>query len=70
MTHLCCPSCRLRFTTAAAAYLRGCPECGDSLRACTLSETVGFRKFALEDAPQALPAALAVTMPVPHPRLS
>ena len=68
MTHLCCPSCRLRFTPAAAAYLRACPECGEPLHQRTLSETLGFRKSELHDAPAAMPAALAVTLPVPDPR--
>ena len=31
MTHVCCPSCRLRFSPAAAAYLVSCPECGGYL---------------------------------------
>jgi hypothetical protein len=68
MTHACCPSCRIRFTPAAAAYLAACPECGGRPQACDgLQGIVGFRLFRLEDAPDLLPEAVAVSLPIPDP---
>jgi predicted RNA-binding Zn-ribbon protein involved in translation (DUF1610 family) len=68
MKHACCPSCRIRFTPAAAAHLVACPQCGEPLqRADGLKEIVGFRLFTLEDVPHTLPEAVAVSMPVPDP---
>jgi hypothetical protein len=67
MTHLCCPSCRWRFTPAAAAYLPVCPQCGEPPQAADLQATVGFRLFRLEDMPQSLPEAIAASLLVPDP---
>jgi hypothetical protein len=68
MTHVCCPSCRLRFTPAAAAYLAACPECGEPPQPIAgLERSVGFRLFRLEDLPHSLPEAVAVSIPVPDP---
>ena len=68
MIYTCCPNCRLRFTAAAAGYLVGCPECGRPPQAMPGAESiVGFRLFVLEDVPQELPEAVAVSLPVPHP---
>jgi hypothetical protein len=67
MTHLCCPSCRLRFTPAAAAYLTVCPQCGEPPFAAAAEGTVGFRLFRVEDVPQSLPEAIAVSIPIPRP---
>ncbi len=66
MTRLCCPHCWLRFTPAAAAYLGECPECGRSLQASNAEDILGFRIFRFEDAPQSLPQAVAVSIPVPE----
>jgi hypothetical protein len=67
MTQVCCPSCRLRFSRAAAAYLVACPACGEppqtSLRA---EQTIGFRLVPVDDLPDAL--AVAAAMPLPDPR--
>jgi PHP family Zn ribbon phosphoesterase len=67
MTHFCCSHCRLRFTPAAAAYLVACPECGEPPQRSSLKDAVGFRVFRLEDAPPSLPAAAAISLPVPDP---
>jgi hypothetical protein len=66
MTHLCCPSCRLRFDRAAAAQLTTCPEC--SRRLIMLedrSSLMGFRLFDPLDNPHVLPEAIAVAIPIP-----
>jgi hypothetical protein len=43
MTHVCCPTCRLRFTPAAAAHITACPECGNSPQPiASLERTFGF----------------------------
>jgi hypothetical protein len=66
--HACCPDCRLRFAPAEAAYLIVCPECGEPLQALSeLAGAVGFRLFTVEDTPNSLPDALAVSMPLPDP---
>jgi hypothetical protein len=58
MTRVCCPSCQLRFTPAAAAFLTTCPECGDPLEAAsTAQDAIGFRLFVPEDQPALPPAA-------------
>jgi hypothetical protein len=67
MTHLCCPRCRLRFTPAAGAYLASCPGCGEPPQPSSLEDTFGFRIFRLEDIPQPLPEAVAVSIPAPEP---
>jgi hypothetical protein len=67
-THAGCPSCRLRFTAAAAAYLVACPECGRPLQPIAGADgVVGFRLFSPEDVPHALPEAVAVSIPMPDP---
>ncbi len=71
MTHACCASCRIRFTPAAAAYLTACPVCGEPLqRLVGLAGAVGYRPFKPEDAPSALPEAIAVSMSIPDPGTS
>jgi hypothetical protein len=68
MNHVGCPSCRLRFTAAAAACLLACPECGRPPRSIASAEGVlGFRLFVVEDAPRELPEAVAVSISVPDP---
>ena len=66
MTHVCCPSCRLRFTPAAAAYLEACPTCGEPPKRVNRAEwTIGFRLVTQGDPVDALPAAASVALPVP-----
>ena len=68
MTHACCPSCRIRFTPAAAANLAVCPGCGEPPQTLAgLEGAVGFRLFRLADVPHSLPEAVAVSMPIPDP---
>lgn len=68
MTHICCPQCRLRFTTAAAAYITACPECGESPQPiASLERTFGFRLVGPEDLPREPPYATAVSIPLPDP---
>ena len=43
MTHVCCPSCRLRFTRAAAARLIACPECAGAVEPLSTRQALGFR---------------------------
>jgi len=66
MTHVCCSTCRLRFTPADSAYLLACPGCGRPLQPVTSRrEMLGFRLASPEDLTHALPHALAVSMPDP-----
>ena len=68
MTRVCCPSCRLRFTPAAAAYVVRCPECGGPPERIASSERlVGFRLFEPQDIPHPVPEAIAVAIPVHEP---
>lgn len=78
MTQACCPSCRLRFTPAASAYIVACPECGEPPQSTVdLEGIVGFRLVGPEDLPYELvgpedlpyelPHALAVSIPPPEP---
>lgn len=67
MTHLCCPNCRLRFTPAAAAYIAGCPECGEPPRQLSSEGALGFRLVGPEDLPIDLPEAIAASIPAPEP---
>jgi hypothetical protein len=67
MKRACCPNCRLRFRPATAAELAACPRCGDPLQRLALEEGLGFRLFGVEDTPQPLPEAIAVSMPIPDP---
>lgn len=65
MSQVCCPSCELRFTSAASAF---CPECGRPTHSTVCAEDVlGFRLFTPEDMPHELPEAVAVSIPVPDP---
>ena len=65
MTRVCCPSCRLRLTPAAAAILAICPECRRGLRAVASSEAlVGYRLFHPSDARLAMPAAAEMALPI------
>lgn len=68
MTHVGCPSCRLRFTAATASYLVACPECDRPPQLIAGAEgVVGFRLFVVEDVPGEMPEAVAVSMPIPDP---
>jgi hypothetical protein len=68
MTHAGCPSCRLRFSAAEAAYLLVCPECARPLESIGRAEgIVGFRLFTLDDGPRELPQAEAVSIRIPDP---
>ena len=66
MTQACCPSCGLRFTGAAAARLRACPECGGPPQSVPSAEHVlGFRLWV--DAGVDAPIAVAVAVSLPDP---
>ena len=69
MTQVCCPSCRLRFTRAAAAYLVACPECGRPPHPAPNAErVVGFRLASDDcdyDDSDVVPVAVAVALPPP-----
>jgi predicted nucleic acid-binding Zn-ribbon protein len=66
MTRSCCPSCRLRFTRAAAAVLGGCPSCGEGLHEVDdVAELVGYRLATNEAESEVMAAALAVSQPRP-----
>ncbi|WP_156027700.1 hypothetical protein [Candidatus Solirubrobacter pratensis] len=68
MTHVCCPSCRLRFTRAAAAYLVACPTCGEPPRPVdTADRVLGYRLLSDDDRSDTLPHAVAVAMPIDRP---
>jgi hypothetical protein len=68
MTHVGCPSCQLRFTAAAAAYLVACPECGRPPQPIgAAAAVVGFKLFVPEDLPGEMPEAVAASIPVPDP---
>jgi hypothetical protein len=67
MTHTTCPSCRLRFTHAAAGTLPCCPCCGGSLAEISGRRSLGYRLAdpvgPLADLPIARAAALFVAPP-------
>ncbi len=71
MTHVGCPSCCLRFTSAAAAHLIACPKCGRPPQLIARAEgVVGFSLFVPENGawnerPEAL--AIAIGLPIPDP---
>jgi hypothetical protein len=70
MTHVSCPSCRLRFTPVAAASLSTCPSCDGPLQAIVSAEQVlGFRLVTAEEGAAAAPIAVAVALPIPGPTL-
>jgi hypothetical protein len=71
MSQAACPSCRLRFAAAEAAYLVSCPECGRPPQPIAgAGWVVGFRLFIAEDGPRELPEAWAVPIPDPGARRS
>jgi hypothetical protein len=62
--HRCCRPCRVRFTSAASAYLTACPECGRQLVGVDgTGSLLGFRLFDPRDIADTLPEALAVSLP-------
>lgn len=66
MTRSCCPSCRLRFTRAAAAALVACPSCGDPLEEVgDVVELVGYRLATDPLESQVMAAAMAVSLRSP-----
>jgi len=68
MTHVCCPSCRLRFAPGAAACLVACPECAGALAPiASLELSVGFRLVRFDELFDPLPEAVAVSVPHPDP---
>jgi hypothetical protein len=68
MTCVSCPSCRLRFTFPATAYLAACPKCGRPVQSIRAEEAVGFSLFIPEsDASHERPEALAVSILIPDP---
>jgi hypothetical protein len=70
VTRTCCPSCRLRFSTATAAHLETCPFCAGPLDQRLPDAVLGFKLMAMDglaaDEP-AVAVALAVALPVPTP---
>ena len=70
MTHVCCPSCRLRFTAAAAAHLDACPACGEPPQQVRAADAVGLRLVGLAEIGDSLSAAGAIALPLPDPDLS
>ena len=72
MTRLSCPTCRLRFPTAASQP-EFCPECSGELQPVPSAEAVlGYRLFDVLDAPPAPPIAADTALPIilPPPDLS
>jgi hypothetical protein len=69
MTRACCPSCRLRFSRAVAAYLVACPQCDAPLeRVSSAERVVGFRLAGdVEDSLHGLPEAIAAALPIIPP---
>ncbi len=75
MTHVLCPSCRVRFSPATTIHLEACPLCGEPIqRVVGAQHAVGYPLFKQSDllAVQAelrddLRVAVAVAMP--HPPL-
>lgn len=67
-THLCCAHCRLRFTSAVAAYIMACPECGDPPQPiASLELTFGFRLIGPDDLPHEVAYATARSIALPEP---
>jgi hypothetical protein len=65
MTRVSCPSCRLRFTPAAAALLTACPQCGRDLHpVASVEATLGYRLFDAIDSPPPLPLAAEIVLPI------
>ena len=72
MTHVSCPSCRVRFNRALAAHLEECPLCGSPLDSSSSAEPLlGLRLFDADQVePQAsphvaMPHAKTMALPVP-----
>ena len=65
MSCVACPSCRLRFSSAAAADLVACPECWRPTQSVPAESVVGFRLFTVKDMLDGLPEARSVSLPVP-----
>jgi hypothetical protein len=65
MTRACCPSCRLRFTSAASASFITCPECGQELQKIPSAHAaLGYRLFEFTDALPEMPMAGQAALPV------
>jgi hypothetical protein len=65
LTHVCCPTCRLRFTPVVGAHIAACPECGELPQVTSsASELVGFRLFS--GLPEALDVADSAALPAPQ----
>jgi predicted nucleic acid-binding Zn-ribbon protein len=65
MTRMSCPNCQLRFTSAAAAILTTCPDCGRELQAAVSAEAMlGYRLFEPFEPEHALPMAVEVALPL------
>ena len=65
MTRSCCPSCRLRFTHAAAAVLVACPSCDEELHEVSdVAELVGYRLLTDPPEVQIMAAAMALRHPL------
>jgi hypothetical protein len=66
MTRSCCPSCRLRFTNAAAAVLVACPSCDEVLYDVDdPAQLVGYRLANDLPESQVMDAALAAALRSP-----
>jgi hypothetical protein len=70
MTHVCCPSCRLRFTAAAAAHLDACPACGEPPQQARAADAVGLRLVGLAEIGDSVCAAAVIALPLHNPDLS
>jgi predicted RNA-binding Zn-ribbon protein involved in translation (DUF1610 family) len=66
MTRMCCPSCRLRFTPAAAASLKTCPTCGEPLREqASAVQGLGYQLHTAKPYGEAFLNAVAVALADP-----
>ena len=66
MTRACCPSCRMRFTSASAAYLDACPTCGQALQSVSSAQAaLGYRLFEFSESLPEMPIAVEAALPVP-----
>ena len=70
MTHLCCLTCRLRFSLVIVPSVSACPQCGSPTQAVASPEQVlGWRLATLQGpVPPWLPEAVAVSLPAPDLR--
>jgi anti-sigma factor ChrR (cupin superfamily) len=67
MTQACCPSCRLRFSRAAAAHLEACPHCAGPIhRIASAQDALGYSLFDIADPARRAPAAEAMALPAPR----